>query len=451
MNVPPLLRPIARRFSHAGFSCFLVGGALRDMLQGRKPGDYDLATDALPEDVMRLFRRVIPTGIRHGTVTILEKGSQFEVTTFRTEHGYSDARHPDEVAFTASIDEDLARRDFTINSMALDLETGAFLDPYGGRHDLSAGIIRAIGNPVERFTEDALRPVRACRFAAQLEFTLEERTREGIRTALSGIAKVSAERIRDELMKMLSAERPSLGFECMRETGILSIVLPELEACVGVEQKGLHRFDVFTHSILACDGAPRGVPEIRLAALFHDIGKPVTKSVNDRGEPTFHRHEAVSDEMTGAIMRRLRFPVAVERNVRHLIRHHMFNYEPGWTDAAVRRFVARVGETRIEDLFALRAADHFGMEGVRAPLPALDEFRKRLARVLEEDHAFSLSDLAVNGNDLASAGIPPGRSMGLVLKFLLETVIDDPAMNTREKLLEVGLNYYRTYLGGTPA
>jgi tRNA nucleotidyltransferase (CCA-adding enzyme) len=449
MNVPPPLRTIAHRFSEAGFSCFLVGGALRDMLQGKKPGDYDLATDAVPEQVMRLFRRVIPTGIKHGTVTILEKGRQFEVTTFRTELGYSDARHPDAVAFTPSIHEDLSRRDFTINSMALDLATGAFLDPYDGRRDLAAGIIRAIGNPVERFTEDALRPVRACRFAAQLEFRLEERTREGIRATLSGIRKVSAERIRDELLKMLDAARPSLGLECMRETGILSVVLPELEACVGVEQKGLHKFDVFTHSIVACDGAPRSAPEIRLAALFHDIGKPATKAVNERGEPTFHRHEAVSDKMTGEIMRRLRFPVAVEKKVRHLIRHHMFNYEPGWSDSAVRRFIARVGEENIEALFALRIADHYGMEGIRAPLAALEEFRERIARVLEQDHAFSLSDLAVNGNDLAGAGIPPGRSMGLVLKFLLETVLDDPAMNTREQLLEVGLNYYRTFLGGS--
>ncbi len=448
--IPNELRPVASILHGAGFRCVLVGGALRDMALGRPPGDFDLASDATPQDIIRLFRRVIPTGIRHGTVTILFQGRQYEITTFRVEGTYTDARRPDTVSYTDSLLEDLRRRDFTINAMALDLSTGEFVDPHGGIADISRRMIRAIGSAEDRLREDALRSVRACRFAAQLEFALDEGTAQAIEATLDGLAGLSGERIRDELLKILGARRPSIAFEIMRQTGMLPRLFPELAEGIGVEQRGMHRFDVYTHSILACDGAPREDTEIRLAALLHDIGKPQAKEIPDSGEPTFHGHEKLSEDMARGIMRRLRFSIASEERVAHLIRHHMFNYDESWTDAAVRRFLARVRPECVNDLFRLREADHYGMEGRPALLQNLVRFREHIERIRMEKCAFTLKDLAVNGNLLhEKAGIPKGPVMGLVLQQLLETVLDDPTMNREDLLVPVARNFYERHLNGS--
>jgi len=445
-SFPKALQEVHARIVQAGYQCYVVGGAVRSIILQKAPTDWDLATDASPEDLIKLFRTVIPTGIKHGTVTILYKGQKFETTTFRIEGPYSDSRHPDYVHYTKELLQDLKRRDFTINAMAIDPQEKLLIDPYGGQEDCRKRLIRALGDPFERFQEDALRILRAVRFSSQLGFSIEEQTQKAMRTLAHTLKGVSAERIRDEMEKIMASERPSIGFNLMTETGILSILFPELEACRGIQQKGAHAFDVFTHSLLCCDAAPKDNPRVRWAALLHDIGKPLAKAETSEGETIFHRHEQLSAALSGKILRRLRFPVTFEKKVTHLVLHHMFHYEDCWTDAAVRRFVRKVGKENLEDFFTLREADGWATAGNPPDRRPLTEFRERIARVLSQDAPLSLKDLAVNGNDLSEAGIPKGPVMGTVLEFLLETVLDDPSMNEREKLLTLAKNFYQTRL-----
>ena len=442
MKIPKILHDFGDTFHDAGRECYLVGGAIRNMIAGFEVTDYDFATDARPEEVMKLFKRVIPTGIKHGTVTVLFRHQKFEVTTYRTEGTYSDGRRPDTIEYLPSIEEDLGRRDFSINSLALDLYTGELLDLHGGREDIQKGFIRAIGDPDARFEEDPLRIMRACRFAAQLDFSIEPRTFEAA-TRLSGrIRSVSAERIRDEFEKILLSEIPSKGIISMDATGILAIIIPEMSEGKGLEQKGFHDFDVFTHSLYACDSAPKDLT-VRLAALFHDIGKPRSVSYDEEGIPSFHRHEQLSADMTREILDRLKFPRSVERSVIHLIEQHMFHYQDQWSDSAVRRFISRVGRESIGKLFQLRMADAEGMSESRVHPYKLEELKRRVDKVITEDNAFTVKDLAVDGNDLArDAGVPKGPEMGVVLDFLLESVLDDPGLNTREQLIEIAGKYY---------
>jgi tRNA nucleotidyltransferase (CCA-adding enzyme) len=438
---PRELYDLARVFSGAGKKCYLVGGAVRDYLLGREVSDFDLATDARPEEVLRLFRRVIPTGIKHGTVTILWKGLEVEATTFRSESGYSDGRHPDAVAFGASLEEDLSRRDFAMNAMAFDLEAELLVDPFGGQRDLSSRLVRAVGEPLARFREDGLRPLRAIRFAAQLGFEIEGATLAAIPLAIDRFLLVSPERVRDELQKILLSgsgpgRGPAHGLRLLESTRLLAQVLPELSACRGVEQRGMHVFDVLDH-LFACVEAIEPRLVLRLAALLHDVGKPEAKVERPGEEPTFHRHEELSARAAESILRRLRFPNEVIADVAHLVRCHMFSYDDSWGDAAVRRFLARVGPERLDDLLALRIADGGAIIGRPVDPRSLDPLRARVAAVLAAKEAFGLADLAVKGGDLASIGIHAGRAMGALLKELLETVIDDPSLNERGKLLEI--------------
>ena len=442
-------REVCSRLREGGHEAFVVGGAIRDLVRNVPPDDYDLATSATPEQVTQLFRRVIPTGIEHGTVTVLLRDKSIEVTTFRTESAYTDGRHPDSVNFVTTIADDLARRDFTINGMALDPVLEQFLDPFGGEADLHTGTIRAIGNPDERFAEDALRLLRAIRFASQLEFTIETGTWDALARASHSLGKVSHERVRDELNKILTSKRPSAGFQLMRDSGLLQVILPELCAGVEVEQRGDHRFDVFEHSILTCDAAPRDNLTVRLAALFHDIAKPATLSVDGDGNRTFYGHDHESAGQAELLLRRLRYPNAVIGQVTHLIRHHMFHYTHDWSDAAVRRFLSRVGQEDVENLFALRRADSFAQRGSSTDLRALLAFRERIGDVLAGEHALNRKDLAVDGHDLASIDIPPGPAMGTVIEHLFETVLDDPKQNTRSRLLKITRSFYDSRLKGT--
>jgi len=439
IHPPRELFEFAQVLAGAGKRCFLVGGAVRDYLLGREANDFDAATDARPEEVAKLYRRVIPTGIKHGTVTVGWKGLEIEVTTFRTEAGYSDGRHPDQVEYAASIEEDLSRRDFTINAMAFDLASKELLDPHGGREDLGRRLVRAVGDPLERFREDGLRPLRAVRFASQLAFEIEESTLEAVRPSMDRFRLVSAERVREEFQKILLSEVPSRGLRLLEGTGLLAEILPELQVCRGVEQRGMHVFDVLDHLYAATDAAP---PELglRLAALLHDSGKPEAKEERPGEEPTFYRHEEISARMAEVILKRLRFPNALVDHVVHLIRCHMFSYDDSWGDAAVRRFLARVGVENVADLFALRIADGTAILGRPIDPRSLDPLRGRIEAVLAAKEAFGLADLAVKGDDLRSVGIPPGRAMGAILKELLETVMDDPELNDRLRLLEIAGN-----------
>lgn len=430
-------------FKNAGFSCFLVGGAIRNLYAGLTVSDYDFTTDAHPEDIMKLFSKVIPTGIKHGTVTVLYAGERIEVTTFRTDGKYTDARHPESVKYTANIYEDLSRRDFTINSMAYDISTKELIDPYNGKKDIKNKIIKAIGNPAERFQEDALRIMRACRFSSQLNFTIEKNTLNAMRNKAEKLKKISSERIKDELNKILLSNKPSIALGIMDKTSILEIILPELAECREIIQKGFHQFDVLYHSFFACDGAPKNKLKVRLAALFHDIGKPKSLSFDDKGIPTFYKHELYSAEITSKILKRLKYPKSVEIDVCHLIKNHMFNYQEEWKDGTVRRFMARVGIDMLEDLFLLRKADTFGMKNRSSVPDNLIIFQNKINDILEVDSAFCIKDLNINGNDLIEkAGIPRGVAIGTVLDFLLETVLEDPSQNKKENLLKLATNFY---------
>jgi tRNA nucleotidyltransferase/poly(A) polymerase len=415
------------------------------MLLGKKPSDFDIATNASPDQVKKLFRRVIPTGIRHGTVTVLFGGEKFEVTTYRTESEYTDSRRPDTVTFVPTLEEDLKRRDFTINAIAVDTISGVITDPHSGRADLKNKIVRAIGTPAERFNEDGLRLIRACRFSCQLGFEIEKSTAEAVAACRNNIIKVSAERIKDEIDKILLSPHPSSGFLAMERTGLLRIVLPEVAECRGVSQKGDHLFDVLDHSLYSCDGAPE-ILEIRLSALFHDLGKPAARKDLPDGTVAFYGHEEVSARLAANILRRLRYSKAVEHKVVHLVRNHMFSYEPGWTDSAVRRFLRRVGKDNVGDLFALRIADGFGVRRSRPSGLGVAALQRRIDSVIDAEQALSVRDLAVNGNDLEQVGVPKGPGMGKVLDFLLETVLDDPSQNKREVLLEVATRFYNNYI-----
>lgn len=449
MHLSGDIKDFGRVFEKNGYTCYLVGGAVRNMVLGHTPTDYDFATNAAPGEVMKLFKSVIPTGIKHGTVTVLWRGHQHEVTTFRVEGSYSNARHPDKVSFTPSLHEDLRRRDFTINSMAVHPETCELIDPHHGREDLKKKLIRAIGIPEERFREDGLRLMRACRFAAQLDFRIEETTLKAMSDTVETIERVSSERIRDELMKTLTAERPSIGLLVMFETGILDRVLPELARCHGIYQGGVHDFDVFRHSLLACDGAPKDRLLVRLAALLHDIGKAETVEGNREDGTTFYRHELAGEELCHKIMRRFRFSREEEQKTCLLVRQHMFHYQDEWSDGAVRRFISRVGMENMDELFDLRLADQYGMKGLAVQRDSLAPLRKRIDAILSHRDALSIRDLAVNGNILHDeAGIPKGPDMGTVLEHLLETVLDDPELNEKEKLLPIAEKFYGEYLSG---
>ena len=438
---PASLLAVLARLRQGDHQAYLVGGTVRDVLLGREaPPAVDVSTDLTPDEVMRRFARVVPTGLPHGTVTVIEGEWMVECTTFRREGAYSDARRPDRVEFTDDPEVDLGRRDLTVNAMAWDPASGELLDPHGGALDLERRILRAVGDPLARFREDALRPLRAARFTA----TLEMEPDEPLRRALAALAAkdsgyagatVAAERVRDEIERMLTAVRPSRGFEVLREAGLLALWLPELDRCRGVPQNRFHAYDVYFHSLYTCDAAPRGKPDVRWAALLHDIGKPHTR-VERQGDGTFYNHEFVGTEIAERLLERLRLPIARRTRIVHLIREHMFDYRPAWSDGALRRWLRRVQPEHVADLFDLRIADMLG-NGLKQGFPAyLDPMRQRIERLLRESHALRVTDLAVDGNDvMRELALAPGPAVREALEALLEEVLDDPARNTREHLV----------------
>ena len=458
MKIHQVVKQAAAIFTQAGKQVFLVGGAVRDLLRRGEAKDWDLASDARPEEVIALFHRkspgcfVVPTGIKHGTVTLHFNGLKMEVTTFRSESGYSDGRRPDKVEFGTCITADLSRRDFTMNAAAYELPSGPLVDPFDGKTDIKNRIIRCVGKPEERFSEDGLRPMRALRFASQLDFALDDELLAAIPGALSLTAMVAAERLRDELDKILGSDKPSIALLQMEKIGLLKLIVPELAACRGIDQRsvqgyGYHRYDVLDHSLVSCDYAAvqNYPPEVRLAALYHDIGKAVTARLDESGVRTFYRHEKESAIISRKIFLRLRYPNAIIDKVCHLIEEHMFLYEDCWTDAAVRRFIVRIGEENLPNLYNLRRADFYGLAAKEPPRNFLLPLIERINEVLKQSRVFTLKDLAVSGKDLIALGIPPGKYLGIILKELLETVLDDPALNTREKLLEIAGKIYGRY------
>ena len=433
---PPALPALLGRLRRDGGQAYLVGGTVRDVLLGRESDRrIDVATDRTPDEVVARFERVEPVGIAHGTVLVLAGGLEIDCTTFRREGGYADARRPDRVEFTRDALADLGRRDLTVNALAFDPAAGALLDPHGGSLDLERGILRAVGDPIERFREDALRPLRVARLAAVLAMEPEAGTREAMSRVADRAPLLAMERVREEWHKMLSAPRPSVGIELLREAGLLALWAPELARCRGVLQNRYHAYDVYDHSLHTCDAAPAAKPRVRWAALLHDIGKPDTR-VEREGDGTFYDHQFVGADLAGALLERFRFPVDERLAIVHLVREHMFDFRHEWSDAALRRWLRRVGVDSVADLFDLRIADTLG-NGLRTGFPAyLEEMRDRIERLIAESHALSVRDLAVDGTDVMRVlRTGPSRRVGETLQALLEEVLDHPERNSRGDLL----------------
>lgn len=456
IKIPVILQKMNNIFEKNGFKAYLVGGAVRDMFMNKDASDWDVATDATPEQVISAFKKVIPTGIAHGTVTVHFMGEEIEVTTFRIEQGYSDGRHPDKVLYASDIEEDLSRRDFTMNAIAVSLKDGSIVDPFNGKADIKNKVIRSVGNPLERFNEDGLRPIRAIRFASQLGFEIETNTLQAISNekVLQKTSTISIERFRDELVKLLKSPKPSVGLKLLESTNIMKLFLPELlegRNCIQNDVRGYHVFDVLDHNFYSCDGAPVHKVNVRLAALLHDIGKPASKvvRVTDEGEIyNFFNHEKYSETIARKLLTKLRFSNNEINNVCHLIENHMFHYEESWSDAAIRRFVVRVKPENIEDLIDLRLADMYGKYNMPIQIKEsnacdlLIQLQDRIKKIQEENSAFTLKSLAVSGKDLMEIGIPSGRLIGKILDSLLETVLDDPKQNSKDVLLNIAKNLY---------
>lgn len=438
------IRSIVTTFSESGFECYLIGGSVRDLLMGAPAYDFDFATNARPQQVMKLFKRVIPTGIKHGTVSLLfNDDATYEITTYRADGKYVDGRRPESISFSDTLEEDVMRRDFTINGLAYDVIKQELIDYVGGLDDIDRRIIRTIGDSIDRFSEDGLRPYRACRFAAKLHFTIDFGTFDAIGKTLDVARLVSAERVRDELLKLLDADTPSVGFEYLRESGLLDLMIPELARCYGVVQNKYHMYDIYYHSIYSCDAAPSGNHIVRIAALLHDIGKVATRREGDDGDYTFYNHEVIGSRIAKKILARLRFSNEEISRITNLISNHMFHYTDEWTDGAVRRFMRKVGVENIDDLFMVRFSDREG-NGMRGGLPApIGKLRRRMERVIEEENAITVKDLDIDGHVLMNEfSITPGPAIGKILNHLLELVLDEPEINERDILLEKAREYY---------
>jgi tRNA nucleotidyltransferase (CCA-adding enzyme) len=432
--VPDAVVEVLDHLHASGHAGYVVGGSLRDALLGRDPADWDLATDALPDQLVKLFHGAVYEN-RFGTVAIRREADVFEATTFRTEHDYADFRRPHRVEFGTDVIADLARRDFTVNAIAWGREatddgSNRLVDPFGGVEDLGRRLLRAVGDPGARFREDALRMIRAVRLAANLEFGIEPETLAAIRANAGLVAHLSGERIGAELEKLLAAPRPSIGLRLAEETGLLAVIAPDLAAQVGIPQNKVPGDDLWAHTLLTVDAAPANRPVVRLAALVHDIGKPATLS-----DGHFHHHDVVGARLAEAWLRRLRFPRAAADDVAHLVRYHMFWADPTLSDAAVRRFLKRVGARHLDNLFALRRADDIG-SGMSPDDAAQVAFRARLNAELAAEAALDRYALVIDGDDLMrELGLEPGPRLGRMLDALVDRVVDDPALNERATLL----------------
>jgi tRNA nucleotidyltransferase/poly(A) polymerase len=419
----------------AGQSAYVVGGSLRDAALGRPAADWDLASDARPDRLVEIFPGSVYEN-RFGTVGVRRDGEVFEITTFRTDHDYADFRRPHRVEFGDTIEVDLARRDFTINAMAWGARPGAIpalVDPYDGLADVAGRAIRAVGDPATRFREDALRMVRAVRLATTLDFNVEPATRHALSEQAELVAHLSGERIAAELDKLLAAPTPSVGLRLLADAGLLMPVSEDLARQRGIPQNKAKGEDLWDHTLRTVDAAPADRPVVRLAALVHDMGKPATFS-----EGHFLGHDAVGATLAGAFLDRLKAPRAVRDRVVALVRHHMFSYEPNWSDAAVRRFIGKIGGLgpgALDELLALREADNLG-SGLPAEAGRLDELRARIAAELAADVVLDRRGLAIDGDDLIrELGLSQGPLLGRILDELLERVIVDPALNDRPTLL----------------
>jgi tRNA nucleotidyltransferase (CCA-adding enzyme) len=441
-QIPSEVLHVTKTLEKAGFEGWVVGGCVRDLLLKREPNDWDVTTNATPEQIQQLFENTFYTN-EFGTVGVVQEDAKdeslkiIEVTPYRLEGKYTDARRPDEVSFSQKIEDDLKRRDFTINALAYKPSTGKLLDLYEGVKDMDAGVVRAVGDPQQRFEEDALRILRAVRIAAELNFTIEEHTKEAIAANAAQLAKISKERIRDELVRIINSPQPMKALLLAHGLGLLQYIVPELEQGVGVEQNQAHSYDVFEHNLRALQhAADKNWPlDVRLAALLHDIGKPKARRFSDeKHDWTFHGHEVVGAKMTKKILENLKFSRETIDKVVSLVRWHMFFSDPDQiTLSAVRRIVVNVGKDNIWDLINLRICDRIGTGRPKEQPFRLRKYQSMIEQALRDP--ISVGRLAIDGKKLMEiTGERPGPRIGWILHALLEDVLDDPAKNTSEYL-----------------
>jgi tRNA nucleotidyltransferase (CCA-adding enzyme) len=437
IKLPDEVSYILNTLKDNGYEAYVVGGSVRDSLLKRTVGDYDITTKALPEDIIRFFPHTVPTGIKHGTVTVVMNKNHYEVTTYRIDGEYTDNRHPDEVIFTSSLKEDLSRRDFTINAMAYN-ETDGIVDLFNGTEDLSKKIVRCVGDADKRFNEDALRMLRAIRFACQLKFKLEEATYEAIVKNNRLLRNVSSERIREELIKILMSSVPSKGIKMLLDTKLLDYIIPELKETVGFDQRNPHHDkNVFDHIMAVLDNSTENLV-VRLGALLHDIGKPRTFTTDKKGIGHFYGHNVVSAEMAEIILKRLRFDNNTIKKVLIIINEHMSAYSV-MKNKTLKKFIARVGPENLEELFELQIADSKGHRASADYSPILKR-REEVKKIIDRGEVFTVSGLKIKGDDLIMLGIKPGKEIGIILNKLLELVMAEPKLNEKEKLLDIVKN-----------
>lgn len=437
IRMPKAAERILEALAKAGYEAFIVGGCVRDSLMGREPKDWDITTSARPDQVKRLFRRTIDTGIKHGTVTVLMDGEGFEVTTYRVDGSYADGRHPDQVTFTPLLEEDLKRRDFTINAMAYS-PLGGLVDIFGGQEDLRSGVVRCVGDPQARFDEDALRILRALRFAAQLGFSIDPATQAAIGDHAGRLSLISAERIREELVKLLVSPHPGM-IRLACDLGLTAVILPEYDRIRGLEQHSPHHiYDVEAHTLAALEASePDQV--LRLTMLLHDFGKADAERISVNGRERFQYHQEIGAAMADRILRRLKFDNATRERVVRLIGAHDLKYEA--TERGLRRALHRVGADIFDDFIRVQRADIMGKNPEIIP-SRLEGLRVREAlyrKVIAEGQCYSVKQLAVNGKDLIAAGIRPGPQMGSILERLTAAVIEDPSLNEARILTAMAL------------
>lgn len=442
INIPKNVQYIIDKFYKNNYEAYMVGGCVRDCILGLSPKDYDITTSAKPDITDSLFTKTIPTGIEHGTITVVIESENFEVTTYRTEGNYLDNRRPESVSFVSNIKEDLSRRDFTINAFAYNDKDG-LIDYFDGLSDINNKIIKAVGDPNKRFQEDALRMLRAIRFSAQLDFTIEENTLNAIKYNFSLIKNISIERIRDELCKMLISNNPTKGLILLRDTGILEIILPEINSLVQYTPLcNNHNRDVFEHTLKVINNTEPDL-KLRLSALFHDVGKLNTLTSLPNGHHYFPGHSIESVIMTKEILQRLKFDKITIDNVCAIIYDHLVlrpDYMP--TDGEIKRLINRVGINNIYTLYGLQRAD---INSLWDPIPFLakvDYIENKTIEILNNKEPLTIKDLAINGSILIREfSLRPGKILGDILNYLLEKVLDDKTLNSKDTLITLSKDY----------
>jgi len=432
--IPKNVNYILSKLMCNGYEAYIVGGSVRDSLLNKIPKDFDIATNAVPSEVMWIFDHTIPTGLIHGTVTVIINSEHFEITTYRIDGEYEDNRHPSKVTFTSSLEKDLSRRDFTINAMAYGVND-ILQDPFHGLIDLEKQLIRTVGNADLRFNEDALRMLRAVRFSCQLNYKIEKETLASITKNSHLLKHISKERIRDELCKILLSTVPSHGIRILQSTNLLEHILPEIIPCIGFNQHHpYHDKDVYEHTLSVLDNTPSKLI-LRLAALLHDISKPDCFTLDEKGTGHFYTHEIKSAKASENILKALKFDNNTIKTVTLLIKEHMTKSTP-LNSSSIKRYINRVGIENLEDLFQLQVADIKGLKPTD-DFNVIFEINNMITKILQEKQPLKAKDLAIDGKDLIKLGYEPGKELGELLRLLLEQVIENPKLNTREDLLTI--------------